>query len=646
MITFDSISLRYGPKIIFDSVGDEILEGDRIGLVGRNGVGKSTLFRVLLEQESLDAGEVIVAKGTTLGHLPQDGITVRGRTLVDEAATAFPEIIELQAELESAHSELDTLAVDSPGYRQLINRIGDMEHELERLEAPKLRAKIEKVLSGLGFQGDDFDKDTGKFSGGWQMRIALGKLLLQQPSLLMLDEPTNHLDILSQRWLEQFLRRYPGALLIISHDRAFLDAVTNRTFHLGAGRMDSFSGNFSFAEKEKAVLEQVREQQFEKQQREIERQEAFINRFRAKASKASQVQSRIKALDKIERIELDTDERSMHFRFPNPPRNSPTAIELSGLSKSYGTLEVFRDLVLRIADGERVAIVGPNGAGKSTLVRILAGEEPYDHGDRQLGHNTELAYFAQHQTESLDLNMTALQVVEEAASASGSRMDPRSLLGAFLFRGDDVFKPVRVLSGGERNRLALARMLMRPSNTIILDEPTNHLDLDSKLILQEALVHFPGTLVLVSHDRHFLDPVVEKVLEVTPGKLRMLTGNVSDYIGMLDEEEARLTQSQPTSGSVVVAGPAISAKERRRVEAERRQRAAPLKKKVQQHEHKMQTLHKKIEVREQEMLDPDWFKQGSETTSLMKELDAWKRELSVVEEGWMEASDALEKLDL
>ncbi|MEM7673251.1 MAG: ABC-F family ATP-binding cassette domain-containing protein [Verrucomicrobiota bacterium] len=648
MITLHQISLRFGPKVILSAAQGEILKGDRIGLVGRNGSGKSTLFKILLGMQSLDEGELLLAKRVSLGYLPQDGIEEHGKTLLEAAREAFPKVLQLEGALDRINESIASAGSDQLKLEKLLEEAGEIEHALEDLDAHSLRARIEKVFAGLGFESADMNRPTDEFSGGWQMRIALGKLLLRNPSLLLLDEPTNHLDILSQRWLEKFLVNYEGALLIISHDRSFLNAITNRTWIMSRGRLERFQGSLKTAMAERERIESQRELAQVKQQREIERQEAFIDRFRYKASKANQVQSRIKALNKIERIEVDADEDTVHFSFPAPPRNSPNPIILNKVNKSYGNHVIFRDLDLRIHDGDRIAIVGPNGAGKSTLVRILGGDEPFQDGDRILGMNTELTLFAQHQTAALDLELTALQTIETASRVNvGTKIDPRSLLGAFLFKGDDVFKLVKVLSGGERNRLAMAKMLMRSANTIILDEPTNHLDLESKLVLQEALIGFPGTLILVSHDRDFLDPVVTKVLEVTPGKVRMLTGNVSDYVKQLDALEADLSrvQLEQTGASERKESrdmlDTLSAKERRRLMAQMRQKMAPLKKKHQALEQKISEAQEDIAKREVEMMDPEWFNQGEVTANGMRDLDSLKRQLERWETEWLELEETI-----
>ncbi len=543
MINLVDVSLRYGEKVIYNKISTTIGVRDRIGLVGSNGSGKSTLIKLLLGEAEIDSGEVERPAYVTLGYLPQDGIEVKGKSLYDEASTAFEDALELQKNIDEADERMLEMDTNSEEYYNLLDQIGAWEQKLEAHEPAKMKSRIEKTLMGLGFEVSDLERDTGEFSGGWQMRIALAKLLLKEPSLLLLDEPTNHLDIISQQWLEDYLTRYEGSLIIISHDRAFLDVVTNRTIHLSMGRLSSYSGNYSFYVKQsEADLETLRKK-VKNQQAEIQRQKDFINRFRGNVKKASLVQSRMKDLEKMEIIKLPPQEKKIFFRFPPPPPGSAKVIELQNVSKSYGEVQVFKGLDFHIEKGDRLAVVGVNGAGKSTLARILAGVEPFQEGERALGINTVLAYFAQQQADELDPNKTVLEEVEQAsADANREESNPRAVLGALLFRKDDVFKKTTVLSGGERNRLALAKMLMKEANTIILDEPTNHLDIKSKEILQDAIREFDGTVILVSHDRDFLEPIVNKVLEVSKTGTRMLTCNVSEYLERLKEEQGALAR--------------------------------------------------------------------------------------------------------
>ena len=539
MINLVDVSLRYGEKVIYTKISTTIGARDRIGLVGSNGSGKSTLVKLLLDQMEIDSGTVERPSYVTLGYLPQDGIEVKGKTLIEEVATAFEDALELQKNIDEADEKMMEMDTSSEEYYDLLDQIGAWEQKLETHEPAKMKSRIEKTLMGLGFAVSDFERDTGEFSGGWQMRMALAKLLLREPSLLLLDEPTNHLDIVSQQWLEDYLTRYEGSLVIISHDRAFLDVVTNRTIHLSMGALRSYNGNYSFYVKESEANIEVLRKKAKNQQVEIQRQKDFINRFRGNVKKASLVQSRIKELAKMEIVQLPPQEKKMFFRFPPPPPASAKVIELKNMSKSYGDLEVFTGLDFHIEKGDRLAVVGVNGAGKSTLARILAGIEPFQEGERTLGIKTVLAYFAQSQAEELDPNKTVLEEVEQASADAGrEESNPRAILGALLFRKDDVFKKTSVLSGGERNRLALAKMLMQEANAIILDEPTNHLDIKSKEILQEAVRAFNGTVILVSHDRDFLDPIVNKILEVSKTGTRLLTCNVSEYIERIKKENA------------------------------------------------------------------------------------------------------------
>ena len=535
MIILKDVSLAYGEKVIFNQISATIGQRDRIGLVGVNGSGKTTLIKALLKEAEVDSGTIEQPGYVSLGYLPQDGIEVSGKTLFEEAQSAFADTLTLQAKIDEASERMYELDPEEEEYYELIDTIGEWEQQLEDHEPQKMKSRIERILIGLGFSQEDLNRDTGEFSGGWQMRIALAKLLLQSPSLLLLDEPTNHLDILSQHWLEKYLEGYHGALMVISHDKAFLNTVTNKTYQLKFGDLHVYNGNYTFYEKASAERLATQRKKADNQEKEIKRQKEFINRFRSNQKKASMVQSRIKQLDKVERVEVEREEKKMFFRFPEPPPASRKVIELHGIHKSYGELQVFRGLDLRIDKGDRIAVVGVNGAGKSTLARILAGVEKIDAGEREAGVNTVVGYFAQQQAEELNPAKTVLEEVELAAD-NDPNMNPRAALGAMLFSGGAQHKSISVLSGGERNRVALAKMLMRPANCVILDEPTNHLDLRSKEVLQEAIKLFPGTVILVSHDRDFLDPVVNKVLEVRPDGSRMLTCNVSEYIARIEEE--------------------------------------------------------------------------------------------------------------
>ena len=537
MITINQVTHNFGKKVLFNKINCVINAHDRIALVGSNGSGKTTLLRMLMGELDSDGGSVDKAGYVSVGYLPQDGISVSGKTLFAEAESAFGDILELQKNLEKAEEEMLEMDTSADEYYDLIDLMGEWEQQLEDHEPAKMKSRIERILLGMGFKESDFERDTGEFSGGWQMRIALAKLLLQNPSLIILDEPTNHLDIVSQHWVEQYLKHYQGALIVISHDRAFLDEVTNRTLELKLGNLSTFKGNYSYYVGESDKRLETLRKAYANQQKEIKEVKDWINRFRSNVKKASMVQSRIKALEKMDLITIPRDEKKMFFRFPKSPPASAKVITINNLHKAYGDNVIFDGLDLRIDKGDRIAVVGVNGAGKSTLARIMAGTEPYQSGEVEKGINTVLGYFAQSQADELDPNNSVLEEVEKAAIGNDDA-NPRGALGALLFSGDEALKKTSVLSGGEKNRVALAKMLMHPANCMVLDEPTNHLDIKSKEVLQEAINLYEGTVILVSHDRAFLDGVVNKVLEVSPGSTRMLTCNVSEYIDRLEQETA------------------------------------------------------------------------------------------------------------
>ena len=537
MITINQISHHFGKKTLFNKINTVIGARDRIALVGSNGSGKTTLLRMFMGELEPESGSVDKPDYVSIGYLPQDGISVSGNTLFKEAESAFGDVLELKKKIDQAEEQMAEMDTSEDAYYDLIDQMGEWEQQLEDHEPHKMKSRVERILMGMGFKASDFDRDTGEFSGGWQMRIALAKLLLQNPSLIILDEPTNHLDIISQHWVEQYLKHYQGALIVISHDRAFLDEVTDRTLELKMGDLNSFKGNYSYYVTETDKRLEILRKAYANQQKEIKEIKEWITRFRSNVKKASMVQSRIKSLNKMELITIPRDEKKMFFRFPKSPPASSKVITITGLEKAYGDNVIFDGLDLRIDKGDRIAVVGVNGAGKSTLARIMAGIEVFQGGTVDKGINTVLGYFAQSQAEELNPANTVLEEVETAAIGNDDA-NPRGALGALLFSGDEALKKTSVLSGGEKNRVALAKMLMHPANCMILDEPTNHLDIKSKEVLQEAINLFEGTVILVSHDRSFLDGVVNKVLEVSPGSTRMLTCNVSEYIERIEQEAA------------------------------------------------------------------------------------------------------------
>ena len=529
MIQLTQAGKRYGPKLLFDGLDWLINTTDRIGIVGGNGTGKSTLLKTIAGLESLDYGSLIMAKGVTRGYLPQDGLSLSGRSIFEECMSVFDEIRAYEKEMEVLTHKMSELHHESPEYAAVADRYHHIEHLHRAHDGYSLDSQVGAVLAGLGFSREDWSRRTEEFSGGWQMRIALGKLLLQRPNFLLLDEPTNHLDLESRNWLEEFLGNYPFSYILISHDRYFLDVTVNKTVEIWNKKVHFYTGNYEKYLREKAErLIQVTSA-YKNQRDKIEQLELFINRFRAQATKAKQVQSRIKELEKIERIEVPEEESTIHFKFPQPKPSGRIIMEAKGLAKSYGTKDVFKNVDFVIERGERIALVGVNGAGKSTLIKLLSGLELPTAGELKVGHNVEADYFAQDQYKELDGSRRMLDDLELVAPHS-TQTELRTLLGCFIFSGDDVFKTLGVLSGGERNRYALARMLLQPSNFLLLDEPTNHLDMRAKDVLLTALERFTGTVVFVSHDRYFIDKLATRVFEVGDGGVHVFPGNYEDYL--------------------------------------------------------------------------------------------------------------------
>jgi len=642
MIFLRNLKLQYGERYILRDASASIGPNDRIGLVGSNGAGKTTLLRILTAEEAPDDGSIDKANHATIGYLPQDGIVSSGKSLFDETENAFSDILDLRNRIDEATCELQSLHTDSDAYQKLLEEIGGWERTLENRGIEKLPSLIESVLQGLGFAAQDMNRPTETFSGGWQMRIALAKLLLAKPSLLLLDEPTNHLDITSQRWLEKYLKRYEGAILMVSHDRAFLDEICQRTFELSQGCLSVYQGNYSqYLAQSKARKEQM-SRSFKNQQKEIERTERFIERFRFKASKASQVQSRIKALDKIERIEIESEEEAIAFSFPPSPRSGQTVIELENIEKSFGELNVFKKASIRIERGDRIAVVGVNGSGKSTLAKIIAGIEPFQSGERELGPNTLIAYFAQHQAEELDPELSVLETLENSESGQ-STTQLRTALGAFLFHGDDVFKKTRILSGGERNRLALAKILTRKANFLVLDEPTNHLDMHSQAALQKALASYDGAFLIVSHNRAFVDSIVTKTLEIRKDGLSLYPGNVSDYLEHLEEQLDQISgeSASETLRQQSTANTQLTPKQRRQARAALVAELSPIRKRHDAVEKRIADIEISQRELEAKMSDPDYFKLPEAKESMLRH-DKDEKILESLYEDWNQLADQLQ----
>jgi ATP-binding cassette subfamily F protein 3 len=528
MIQLNGAAKSFGHRLLFEGLDWLVRPDDRIGLVGANGTGKSTLLKILAGTETLDNGNIIRAKGTTASYLPQDGLSLSGRTVFHECLSVFTELREMELELETLPRRMAELDPESAEYRQVAERYHRIDSAFAARDGYAIEAQVGIVLTGLGFRKEDWSRRTEEFSGGWQMRIALAKLLLEKPNFLLLDEPTNHLDLEARNWLEGYLKTYPYTFVLVSHDRYFLDVTVDRIVELWNRGAHFFAGNYSRYLELKTERQSQLEAACRNQQDRIQQLEAFINRFRYQATKARQVQSRIKELEKIERIELPPEGKVIHFTFPQPKPSGRIVAEFAGVSKSYGDNQVFRGANFIVERGDRVALVGVNGAGKSTLIKILAGAEPVTSGEFRLGHNVEVDYFAQDQYKELDANARMIDDLGNVAPRK-TQTELRTLLGSFLFSEDDVFKRIGVLSGGERNRYALARMLLQPSNFLLLDEPTNHLDLRAKDVLLESLLEFSGTVVFVSHDRYFIDRLATSVFEVADGKVEVYPGNYEDY---------------------------------------------------------------------------------------------------------------------
>ena len=556
MIQLSDVTKSFGDRVLFDHVTWQIGDGERVGLCGPNGAGKTTLLKILGGIEEADSGGVVKPAGLSIGYLPQDGLSHSGRTLFEEASSAFQPLLDMKAEMHDIEHKLGDASVPQDEHDAMLARYAELQDRFRLDEGYSMDLRIASVLRGLGFSSEDGDRPCETFSGGWQMRIALAKLLLGRPNLLLLDEPTNHLDLEARNWLEEYLGSYPYAVILVSHDRYFLDTVVTRITDVHLRKLTDYVGNYSkYVEQRDAMLERLRQAKRE-QDEEVARVKMFIDRFRYQATKAAQVQSRIKLLEKVVPIEVPPERKRIHFRFPACPKSGRTVMEVKGASKAYGALKVFEKVDLHIERGDRIALVGPNGAGKSTLMRLLSGEEAPDTGQRTLGHQVVMEYFAQDEATRLEPTLTVYETLE-TGSPAGMVPAIRNLLGGFLFSGDDIYKKAGVLSGGERTRLAVARMLLRPSNTLLLDEPTNHLDLDSKDVLLDALEDYGGTLIIVSHDRYFVEKLATKIIEIGHGQALVYPGTYKEFLWHKEHPDGIRDSGSGIRGPVVQ-GPAKS----------------------------------------------------------------------------------------
>ncbi len=637
MLTLGNIYVQYGNRILLDSVNFVLKPGERVGLVGRNGAGKSTLLKIIAGEMSPHEGNVVRPAHFTLGYLHQDMLLPKGKTVIAETMTAFSEILALEKELHDIQHQLATREdYESEAYHKLIEQMGDITEHLHHMGHATSQADAEKVLAGLGFQASDMERLTDEFSGGWQMRIELAKMLLRQPDLLLLDEPTNHLDIESILWLEDWLSSYSGMVIVISHDRRFLDNVTNRTAEIMLGKINDYKAPYSKYVELSAERREQMQSAYDNQQRVIADRERTIARFMAKATKTKMAQSMQKQLDKLERIEIDDmDTAVMNIRFPEAPRSGEVVANAERVSKYYGKHKVLESIDLQLLRGERVAFVGQNGQGKTTLAKMLIGQEPATSGKITLGHNVSVGYYAQNQAETLDPKLTLLQTMERN-SPEEMRTKLRGILGAFLFSGEDVDKKVVALSGGERARLALACMLLRPFNFLLLDEPTNHLDMLSKEVLKQALLAYKGTLLVVSHDREFLSDLTTRTMEFRDGHLYEHLGDVNYFLekrrldNMRDVEKRALGGRPAAGGGVSDNGVQVLSSEEKK----------NLQRQVQKHERRISEIEAEIGKWEEKMTDPEFYNRPDSQNSLKKYGDL-KAELAKVYGEW---ESAVEKL--
>ena len=642
MIQLSSVGKRYGQKLLFEGVDWLITNRDRVGLVGANGTGKSTLLKMLGDLETPDYGTISTGKGISAGYLPQEGLSLSGQTVFAECMSVFSELREMEREMEELTARMAEVDPASAEYSQVAERFHRIQHEFQMRDGYAIEAQVGSVLMGLGFGKEDWHRLTDEFSGGWQMRIALAKLLLEKPNLLLLDEPTNHLDLEARNWLEEYLSNYPYAFVLISHDRYFLDVTVGKIVEIWNKRVHFYPGNYEKYLAQKTQRQEQLEAAYRNQRERIEQLEVFINRFRYQATKAKQVQSRIKELERMDRIELPEEEKTIHFSFPQPKQSGRIVAEFAGVAKSYDAKQVFSNVNFMIERADRIALVGVNGAGKSTLIKLLAGREALSAGEYKLGHNVQADYFAQDQYKELDQNARMIDDIGTLSPRS-TETELRSLLGCFLFSADEVFKKIGVLSGGERNRYALLRMLLHPANFLLLDEPTNHLDMRAKDILLEALSKYTGTVVFVSHDRYFIDKLATRVFEVGGGQIEVYPGNYEDYRWRKEGGAAKLQESveagaapvQPTNGNKANEPEPADAKSKR---------LNPIKRK--QMEDRVRELEGEISRTESAISDCETglqtFISAEETARLTQQLELHRSTLKNLLAEWEELAQTLQ----
>ena len=648
MITLHHIQKQFGNKVLFKDCSLQIGVRDRLGLVGPNGSGKTTLFKMILGEESMDGGEIQTAKGVKIGYLPQEVIALRGNTVLGEVLKGADEVISLQEKMALLEEELSELK-DPLEHERVAREYGKLQEWYSTLGGYGLEAEAKRIGTGLGFKEADFARATDELSGGWMTRVSLAKILLQAPDLLLLDEPTNHLDLDSLIWLEDFLTDYPGAMIIVSHDRVFLNHLVQRIAEIETQTIDLYYGNYDHYLVEKENRREITEATAKTQQRKIEQTERFIERFRYKNTKARQVQSRIKMLEKIERVELPTERKKIKFQFPVPKRSGQTVVEIKNLHKSYGSLQVYGGTHLTLYRGDRVALVGPNGAGKSTLLKILAGVLDFEEGELLLGKDVTRAYFAQHQFDLLNPQHTVFDELSSVATDE-TQTQLRTLLGTFLFSGDEIEKKVSILSGGEKSRLVLAKMLLKPTNFLLLDEPTSHLDIPSRNVLEMALKQFQGTLCLITHDRHLINRIINKVIEIHQGILHTFPGNYDYYLFKKEQrliEEAQEGEIQPQVEATRKKS-SYKSKEEKKRDAEqqdeyRRQRSL-LKKRLQEVEHSLSEATQQLEDLNRRLSDPSLYLHQKETYETVQTHKVTQERVKTLTKSWESLALELEEL--
>jgi len=638
MVGINELTVNFGERYLFNKMSFLINKQDRIGLVGKNGAGKSTLLKVIIGEKKSDGGNVSIPADFTIGYLPQDMDFVGGKTVLEEGKSVFKEVIEINHKIEDINHQLATRTdYESDSYMDLLNHLNDYNERLNLVGGFNVDADVETILKGLGFTPEDFERLTDEFSGGWRMRIELAKILLTNSDLLLLDEPTNHLDIESIQWLEDFLKNYSGAVVLISHDKTFLDQVTNRTIEISLGKIYDYKTYYSNYLEQRQERRDLEMAAYVNQQKQIADTEKFIDRFRSKASKAVQVQSRIKQLDKLDRIEIEVEDTSaMRFTFPPAPRSGKIAVEAHHVAKSFGDNEVFNDVNFYVERGKKIAFVGKNGEGKTTMIRSIVGELEHQ-GELKIGHNIEMAYFAQNQAEELDKNKTVFETIDEAAHGE-IRKRIRAILGSFMFGAEEIDKKISVLSGGERARVALCKLLLEPINLLILDEPTNHLDIKSKDVLKQALLDYDGTLIVISHDRDFLDGLTSEMYEFSNGKVKQFLGGVYEF---LKSKQANSIREFEHKGKEVIK------KEKKTSEnqlsyQEKKQLDKDIKKtknRVNNLEKDIDTLEAKVEEMNQQLLDPQQYSE-----ELVTNFSQAKKDLEKTMSDWEEAQEKLDKL--